>query len=270
MQRWSAVLVAAEASQQEKDVMRHSVAPSKKGLFPDAARMALALALVACACSAYAGGKPKMPGAENAALPGLEAEPLTSNDSPFVHAGGKDTVEPLSDTDVPRYLNSTAQTLALLRSPLDAYRVTSEFGWRIRPVIKVRNPRKQRKSHRRAKRKQSRRQFHMGVDMAAARGTPVRAALDGTIVSMGRSRSYGYYIRLLHENGVETAYAHLSRFQTQMEVGQALQTGDVIGYVGSTGRSTGPHVHYEVLVEGFPVDPRNRTSEKHLRMNDAS
>src|SRR3546814_19502540 len=97
--------------------------------------------------------------------------------------------------------------------------------------------------------------MHRGVDFAAPSGTPVMAAGDGVIERAGRNGGYGNYVRLRHDARHRTAYAHLSRFAKGVRAGQRVTQGQVIGYVGTTGRSTGPHLHYEVLVSGEQVHP---------------
>ena len=98
--------------------------------------------------------------------------------------------------------------------------------------------------------------MHKGVDFAAARGTPIYAAGDGVIEKAYRSRTYGNYIRIKHTGKYASAYAHLHRFARGMRKGKRVKQGQVIGYVGSTGRSTGPHLHYEILAYGKQVNPR--------------
>ncbi len=97
--------------------------------------------------------------------------------------------------------------------------------------------------------------MHTGVDWATAYGTPIFASGNGVIEKEGREGGYGNYIRIKHPNGYETAYGHMSAFAKGMEIGKRVRQGQVIGFVGSTGRSTGPHVHYEILVNGRFVDP---------------
>ena len=92
-----------------------------------------------------------------------------------------------------------------------------------------------------------------GVDMAAPAGSPIVATMDGVVGKAGWAGGYGWRIDVLHEGGVQTRYAHLSRFN--VSEGQAVKQGDVIGFVGSTGDSTGPHLHYEVRVNGIAVNP---------------
>ncbi len=125
---------------------------------------------------------------------------------------------------------------ALLRTPLDAIRITSGFGKRRDPILGFTRK-------------------HKGVDFGAPAGTPVYAAGNGVIEVRGREHGYGNYIRIRHDPVHETAYAHLSRFANGLRRGSHVHQGQVIGYVGQTGRATGPHLHYEVLVHGTQVNP---------------
>ena len=125
---------------------------------------------------------------------------------------------------------------SIMKRPLRAKRVSSPFGFRIHPVF----------GHKR---------MHTGVDFAAAVGTPVYAAGDGKIVHIGRHAAYGKYIKIQHNSKLHTAYAHLKGFAKGLKDNSRVKQGQVIGYVGSTGRSTGPHLHYEVLINNKFVDP---------------
>ncbi len=125
---------------------------------------------------------------------------------------------------------------ALLATPLDSARITSSFGRRRHPILGYS-------------------MMHRGVDFGAPTGTPIRAAGDGTVISRGWKGAYGRYIRIRHRDGYHTAYAHLSRYAKGLGQGKRVKQGEVIGYVGSSGRSTGPHLHYEVLVNGRQVNP---------------
>ncbi|MCY3980847.1 MAG: peptidoglycan DD-metalloendopeptidase family protein [Alphaproteobacteria bacterium] len=125
---------------------------------------------------------------------------------------------------------------ALLATPLDSARITSSFGRRRHPILGYS-------------------MMHRGVDFGAPTGTPIRAAGDGTVVSRGWKGAYGRYIRIRHRGGYQTAYAHLSRYAKGLRQGGRVKQGEVIGYVGSSGRSTGPHLHYEVIVNGRQVNP---------------
>ena len=126
----------------------------------------------------------------------------------------------------------------LLRKPIrgDELRLTSGFGVRFHPLLGVRK-------------------MHTGIDWAAPTGTPILAAGNGTIEEAGRKSAYGNYVRIRHANGYQTAYGHMSRIAPGVEPGVKVRQGQVIGYVGSTGLSSGPHLHYEVLVNTRFVDP---------------
>lgn len=125
----------------------------------------------------------------------------------------------------------------LIRKPVrgDDVRLTSGFGIRFHPLLNTRK-------------------MHTGVDWACAFGTPIIAAGNGSIEEVGHKGYYGNYIRIRHANGYQTAYGHMSRFG-KYHPGDKVHQGDVIGYVGSTGLSSGPHVHFEVLVNNRFVDP---------------
>ena len=97
--------------------------------------------------------------------------------------------------------------------------------------------------------------MHTGVDWATPYGTPIFASGNGVVEKVGWEGGYGKYVRLKHNNGYETAYGHMSAFAKGMEPGKRVRQGQVIGFVGSTGQSTGAHVHYEILVNGRFVDP---------------
>lgn len=124
----------------------------------------------------------------------------------------------------------------LLRKPISIGELRSGYGYRIHPILGTRT-------------------LHTGVDWAAPAGTPIVAAGDGVVVSAGWSSSYGNYTRIEHGNGYETAYAHQTRIAPGIEPGARVHQGQVIGFVGSTGLSTGPHLHYEVRINSQTVDP---------------
>jgi murein DD-endopeptidase MepM/ murein hydrolase activator NlpD len=115
--------------------------------------------------------------------------------------------------------------------------------------------------------------MHTGVDWATPYGTPIFASGNGMVEKVGLEGGYGKYIRLKHNNGYETAYGHMSAYAKGLEPGKRVRQGQVIGFVGSTGQSTGPHVHYEILVNGRFVDPmriklpRGRSLEGPLLAN---
>ncbi|MDD3310671.1 M23 family metallopeptidase [Pseudodesulfovibrio sp.] len=113
--------------------------------------------------------------------------------------------------------------------------VTSGFAWRTSPFT-------------------GKREFHKGIDISAPRGTPVYAPARGLITFTGRDGSYGLSIRLKHNASLSTRFAHLNRIAVKPD--QVVTRGELIGYVGNTGRSTGPHLHYEVRLNGVPVNPK--------------
>ena len=120
------------------------------------------------------------------------------------------------------------------RMPLEGAQLTSGFGMRNHPVLGGRRQ-------------------HAGIDLAAPTGTPVYATADGVVSRADWYSSYGLYISVEHGASMQTRYAHLSRLA--VAAGDNVKKGDLIGYVGSTGRSTGPHLHYEVRVDGLAVNP---------------
>ena len=127
---------------------------------------------------------------------------------------------------------------AFLRSPLKFSRISSGFTRsRYHPVLK-------------------KWRAHKGVDYAAPRGTPVRATANGTVATKTRQRGYGKLIILKHRGRYSTAYAHLSSFAKGLRKGKRINQGDIIGYVGSTGLATGPHLHYEFRINGVQRDPQ--------------
>ena len=138
------------------------------------------------------------------------------------------------------FYNSKGQSVrkALLRTPIDGARISSGFGKRRHPILGYTR-------------------MHKGLDFAARRGTPIYAAGDGFVEYAGRKGSYGKYIRLRHNGSFKTAYAHMHRYAKGIRNGRRVRQGQIIGYVGSTGRSTGPHLHYEVHKNGRQVNPRS-------------
>ena len=97
---------------------------------------------------------------------------------------------------------------------------------------------------------------HAGIDLASAHGSEIRATADGVVTKAARNGGYGLYVALAHSGGVETSYGHMSRLN--VSAGQSVRRGQVIGYVGATGLATGPHLHYEVRVNGKPVNPESK------------
>ncbi|RKQ71813.1 murein DD-endopeptidase MepM/ murein hydrolase activator NlpD [Litorimonas taeanensis] len=125
----------------------------------------------------------------------------------------------------------------LRATPINGARLSSSFGRRKHPILGYRK-------------------MHAGVDFAAPRGTPILAAGSGTVERANRFGSFGNYIRIRHTDGYKTAYAHLNGFARGIRAGKYVTQDQVIGYVGTTGRSTGPHLHYEVIHNGKKINPR--------------
>lgn len=132
--------------------------------------------------------------------------------------------------------DGTSMRKAFLRTPVEFTRISSRYGARRHPISnRIRN--------------------HDGVDYAARRGTPIQSTGDGRIVFQGRNGGYGNMIVISHAGRYSTAYAHMSRFASSLRVGSRVEQGQTIGYVGSTGFSTGPHLHYEFRVNGQHRNP---------------
>jgi len=128
---------------------------------------------------------------------------------------------------------------AFLRAPLQYRHISSRFGGRYHPILR-------------------RWRSHQGTDYAAGYGTPVRATADGVVTKAGREGGYGNLVELRHANGIRTRYGHLSAFAKGVRVGHRVRQEQTIGFVGSTGLSTGPHLHYEFLVNGRPTNPQRK------------
>ena len=141
------------------------------------------------------------------------------------------------DEESGSYYDQNGQSLqqkgSFTTEPVAYSRISSPYGYRVHPVLHTVR-------------------MHTGIDYAAPSGTPIRAPADGVITWKGWKGGYGHTVMLTHANGVETLYGHMSAYSTSS--GQ-VRAGEVIGYVGSTGRSTGPHLHYEARVNGQPVNP---------------
>ncbi len=126
---------------------------------------------------------------------------------------------------------------AFLKAPLNFRKISSHFSkGRFHPILKIRRP-------------------HQGIDYAASKGTPVSAVGDGTVVHAGWKGAYGNMVVIRHPNGWKTCYGHLSRIAKDVRKGRAVEQGQTIGQVGSTGLSTGPHLHYEVRINEKRVNP---------------
>jgi murein DD-endopeptidase MepM/ murein hydrolase activator NlpD len=143
-----------------------------------------------------------------------------------------------ADDGVVDYYDETGKSAKkfLVRKPVTAGVMRSGFGFRKHPILGYTK-------------------MHTGVDWAAPHGTPIYASGNGTIEKVGWESGYGKYIRMRHTNGYETAYGHMTAFARGAQVGARVRQGQIIGFVGSTGLSTGAHLHYEILVNGRFVDP---------------
>ena len=133
---------------------------------------------------------------------------------------------------------------AMMRTPLQSFRrVSSNFGFRTHPISGYKK-------------------MHQGIDFAAGTGTPVVAPADGVVVEARRWGGYGNWLRIRHNNGLESGYGHLSRYGSGIRAGQRVSQGQIVAYVGSTGASTGPHLHYELWRGGQRINPAGvRTQE---------
>jgi murein DD-endopeptidase MepM/ murein hydrolase activator NlpD len=132
--------------------------------------------------------------------------------------------------------NGRSAQKSLLKTPVSGARLTSGFGMRRHPLLGYSK-------------------MHAGVDFGAPQGTPIRAAGSGVVQIAGRHGAYGIAVEIKHNNKYETLYAHMSKLAAGIRRGAKVNQGQIIGYVGSTGRSTGPHLHYEVRVDNRPVNP---------------
>lgn len=159
----------------------------------------------------------------------------------FINQGKTFTaVRYINDEGEIGYYNPEGESMrkAFLRSPLDVFRITSNFNpSRRHPILNTIRA-------------------HKGTDYAAPRGTPIRATSDGTVSRASRYGSFGNLVILEHSGGFETKYAHLSKYSNGIKRGARVRQGDIIGYVGSTGGATGPHLHYEFLMSGVHKNPR--------------
>jgi murein DD-endopeptidase MepM/ murein hydrolase activator NlpD len=142
-----------------------------------------------------------------------------------------------SDDHAVDYFDENGQSAKkfLMKTPINGARLSSGFGNRRHPILGYTK-------------------LHKGTDFAAPTGTPIYAAGNGKLVIYGRNGTYGNFAKIEHANGYQTAYAHMSRFAKGVSKGSFVKQGQVIGYVGTTGQSTGPHLHYEVYIGGKPVN----------------
>ncbi|HZV85854.1 MAG TPA: peptidoglycan DD-metalloendopeptidase family protein [Brevundimonas sp.] len=139
----------------------------------------------------------------------------------------------------PQYFDATGKNTrsAFMRTPLErGFRVSSSFGFRRHPIAGYRK-------------------MHQGIDFAAGMGTPVVSPADGVVVEARRWGGYGNWLRIRHPNGLESGYGHLSRYASGVRAGQRVRQGQIVAFVGSTGASTGPHLHYELWRSGQRINP---------------
>ena len=144
----------------------------------------------------------------------------------------------LTDDGFVDYFNKEGKNVkkSILKTPLDGAKLASNFGMRKHPISGFNK-------------------MHKGTDFAAPKSTPIYAGGNGIIEFAGVNGGYGKYIRIRHNNDYKTAYAHLSGFKKGISEGVRVNQGDIIGYVGSTGKSTGPHLHYEIIFQNKQINP---------------
>jgi murein DD-endopeptidase MepM/ murein hydrolase activator NlpD len=157
----------------------------------------------------------------------------------FLHANHEFYAIPFIQDGVESFFDQEGNSLrkAFLKAPLRYSRISSRYSHsRLHPILKIRRP-------------------HLGVDYAAPIGTPVLAIGDGKVIKTGYSKGNGNMIKIQHNSVYATAYLHLSRYGKGVKTGAYVKQGDIIGYVGSTGLSTGPHLDFRFYKNGYPVDP---------------
>jgi murein DD-endopeptidase MepM/ murein hydrolase activator NlpD len=142
-------------------------------------------------------------------------------------------------SDKPQYFDELGKNIRgfLLRTPVDGAHITSSYGMRMHPLLGYTR-------------------MHQGIDFGVPTGTPVYAAGDGVVEEVRWAGGYGNWVKIRHSAGWETGYGHLSRWAKGLKPGQHVSQGQVIAYVGSTGESTGPHLHYEVMQKGAKITPK--------------
>jgi murein DD-endopeptidase MepM/ murein hydrolase activator NlpD len=147
------------------------------------------------------------------------------------------------------YLNQDGSSVkrTLLKTPISGARISSNYGYRRHPILGYTK-------------------LHSGIDFAARTGTPIYAAGDGVVKVIKWYGGYGRYIKIRHNSKYSTAYGHMSRFKRGLRRGHKVKQGQVIGYVGSTGRSTGPHLHYEVHKRGKSINPKNLKTQSKITL----
>lgn len=137
---------------------------------------------------------------------------------------------------------------SLLKTPLKVIKVSSNYGNRKHPILGYTK-------------------MHKGVDFAAPTGTPIYSAGNGVITEIGWKSGYGKFIQIKHSSTLSTAYAHASNFAKNLKVGSIVKQGQIIAYVGSTGRASGPHLHYEVKIDGKHVNPMSVKTTPGIELN---
>ena len=144
----------------------------------------------------------------------------------------------LTDDGFIDYFNREGKNVkkSILKTPLDGAKLSSNFGMRKHPISGFNK-------------------MHKGIDFAAPKGTPIYAGGNGVVEVAGVNGGYGKYIRIRHNNEYKTAYAHLNSFKKGIKKGVRVNQGEIIGYVGSTGKSTGPHLHYEIIYQNKQINP---------------
>ncbi|MCK4837995.1 MAG: peptidoglycan DD-metalloendopeptidase family protein [Desulfobulbaceae bacterium] len=167
----------------------------------------------------------------------LDISSPSSNENPGQNQGGPFTK--LSDESLENLILKVDRDIQTIQPiplgyPVDAKRLTSKFGKRVDPI-------------------NGRNGFHDGIDFSGTMGSEVRATADGKIIARGRNATYGWYVKIDHGNDFMTMYAHNSKILAPW--GTEVKRGDVISLLGNTGRSTGPHLHYEVRYKNRPIDP---------------
>ena len=162
----------------------------------------------------------------------IEVKVITDNESNQSNFEGEEEIK-ITKEDIRKLDLSKIESYELYW-PVVSTKITSEFGNRMHPVLKENR-------------------FHRGVDIASVKGAAVNSGVKGVVTYAGAKGNYGNMIEVRRNDGLKVRYAHLSKIEVR--TGQTVQEGDKIGEVGSTGMATGPHLHYEVLIEDIPVDP---------------
>lgn len=137
---------------------------------------------------------------------------------------------------------------SLLKTPINGARISSAFGFRKHPILGYSK-------------------LHKGIDFAAPMGTPIFAAGSGTIIFMGPHGGYGNFVGIKHNADYQTQYGHISKFNKKFRLGSKVKQGDVVAFVGSTGRSTGPHLHYEIVYKGKAINPASVKAVSGIRLS---